>query len=123
MRTGILKALTLLTLLFLTGCEGIYSDLPSAARYEVRSTCADASVTYQAGQGSVQQSSVGATWEYQITNLDPGQFLYVSAQQRCESGTVTVSIYTRYAYGFDFELFKTASSNAAFGIATASGSY
>jgi hypothetical protein len=90
---------------------------PSAdVEYRVTGTRADLTYANATG-GTAQESRVTLPWSYRINGARTGQFLYISAQNTGDSGSVTVSIYKRGV------LFKTTTSTGAFVIATASGSF
>ena len=84
--------------------------------YVVSGSASYASVTLNNGEGGTEQyGKVAIPWSY----TDPSfadNFLYISAQNQGDRGTVTVKIYV------DGVLFKTSSSSGAYVIATASGS-
>jgi hypothetical protein len=73
----------------------------------------DVTLTNATG-GTEQYSSVRLPKTYSFDSF-PDSFLYISAQNQGESGTVKVSIYV------DGELFKTSSSSGAYVIASAHG--
>ena len=78
--------------------------------------CSDCSLTYQNSGGNTEQvANAGASWSYSFDG-DPGDFVYLSAQNNKASGSVTVTI------TLDGNTFKTANSSGAYVIATASGS-
>ena len=84
---------------------------------EYRVTGSRADLTYANAQGgTAQASSVTLPWSYKFS-ASTGQFLYISAQNTGDSGSITVSIYKRGV------LYRTTSSTGAFVIATASGSF
>jgi len=68
------------------------------------------------GRGGVteQFSAVDAAWRYRF-EAPSGQFLFLSAQNSCDRGVIVVEIYV------DGRLYKSARSEGAFVIATASG--
>ena len=83
--------------------------------YEVTGTATYASVTLNNGEGGTEQySKVAIPWSYTEKSFSDN-FLYVSAQNQGDRGTVTVKIYV------DGELFKTSTSSGAYVIASASG--
>ena len=117
--------------LVLTGCNA--SSEPSQlydVKYEVVTGGCQAFVTYEAAGRSVQQETVSSGWSYERT-AQSGDFLYVSAQNDCSSGGVQANIYKWEGPKYDsvlnpigsYVLYKTATSNGAYVIATASGSY
>ncbi len=83
--------------------------------YEITGSAIYASVTLNNGGGGTEQySKVAIPWSYTEQSF-ADNFLYVSAQNQGDRGTVTVKIYV------DGVLFKTSSSSGAYVIATASG--
>lgn len=85
---------------------------------EYRVTGSRASLTYSnCTAGTSQVGAANLPWSFTCSSVPSGQFVYISAQNTGDSGTVTVSIYKRGV------LYRTSSSTGAFVIATASGSY
>lgn len=127
MRTGILKSLTLLSLLFLAGCDALSGadapplDFSSTVRYEVLTSGCPANVTYSVGS-STQQNQVQNGWTYNFKISGVNEFLYVSAQNTCDSGSVQTNIYAHNYAETEFRLLYTAQSDGPYVIATASGS-
>ena len=108
-----------LVLLFLCACAEPSTRLTNTL-YTVSTSGCTASITYtnQFG-GTNQKTSVSSPWRLEF-QADFGQFLYISAQNDCDAGRVTVGI---YELSRD-ELWLTiddATSSGAFVIATASG--
>lgn len=84
--------------------------------YEVTGTARSASVTYQNGSGGTsQEADMAVPWRRSF-NMSGGDFLYISAQNQGEYGSVVTTIYV------DGALFKTSTSSGAYVIADASGS-
>jgi hypothetical protein len=83
--------------------------------YEITGTAIYVDVTLSNSTGGTEQySDVPLPKQYTYASFsDP--FVYISAQNQGESGTVTVSIY------INGNLFKTSTSSGAYVIATASG--
>lgn len=91
---------------------------PAAAALEYRVTGSRASLTYSnCSAGTSQIGAANLPWSFTCTSIPTGQFLYISAQNTGDSGTITVQIYKRGV------LYRESSSTGAFVIATASGSY
>lgn len=87
-----------------------------ALEYRVRGS--RASLTYEnCSGGTSQNSSANLPWSFTCPTFGSGQFVYISAQNTGDSGTITVQIYKRGV------LYKESSSSGAFAIATASGTY
>ena len=110
-----MKKVVLISTVFLCfGCE--LFDTSIDVEYKVTGTASEVDVTYENEDGGTsQQSNVSVPWSYSFTG-DPGDFVYISAQNQGESGSVTVTIYT------DGDKFKSSTSSGAYVIATASGS-
>jgi hypothetical protein len=89
---------------------------PPAVIYEITGTATKVDVTLaNASGGTEQYSNVSLPKKYTYNSFSDS-FLYVSAQNQGESGSVTVSIYV------NGKLFKTSRSSGAYVIADASGS-
>lgn len=82
--------------------------------YEFHGSCAG-DLTYVVGETTEQVDNAPSGWTKRFTGHD-GDFVYLSAQNTCASGTVSVRIAYR-----DREV-NAASSTGAYVIATASGS-
>ena len=83
--------------------------------YAVSGTTNKASLTYSNSQDGTVQQTVSLPWSIQYT-MKAGDFLYISAQNQNESGSVTTDIRINgYAY-------KNTTSAGAYVIATSSGS-
>jgi hypothetical protein len=86
-----------------------------AVVYKIDGSAEEVDVTLSNPTGGTEQySSVSLPYKYSYYSFSD-DFVYISAQNQGEYGTVRVSIYV------DGELFKTASSSGAYVIATASG--
>lgn len=83
-------------------------------RYEVVGTATAVDITMdRPGQTVSQYSAVSVPWTYQFI-ADKGDTVYISAQNRGKSGSVTVTI------SLDNETIEATTNSGAFGIATAS---
>jgi hypothetical protein len=86
--------------------------------YQVVGTARSASITYENMQGGTEQGDyklpIKKEWTY-TGSVPAGQFLYISAQNDSESGTVTCQILV------DGTVWKTSTSSGAYVICTASG--
>ena len=107
-------------LLLFIGCE-TSTDSQSkrySVRYEVTGTAKTVFITIENDTGGTSQyADVSIPWTYNFrTRKEEGTFVYVSAQNQGETGSVTASIYR------DEVLFKTSTSSGSYVIATASGS-
>jgi hypothetical protein len=126
-----LAAYILVTLGFLTACawffglfggRGNVTPVLSPANsttsyqvvYRVSGTTSSASLTYQNAQGGSEQKEVRLPWQLSLTGRS-GQFLYMSAQNSMQSGTVICEIMLN---GVSV---KTSTSEGAYKIATCSG--
>lgn len=108
----------------LSGCGGGDEQQPdnslNLVSYEVSGIFTNsADLTYRNSSGGTEQKTV--TLPHTIPTIgpyifSPGDFLYISAQNRASSGTITVTIKLNGA------TFKQSTSSGAFAIATASGS-
>lgn len=101
-------ALSIFILLTLISCKD-----ERDVRYEV--SCQSCDLTYSNKEDNTEQREVSGPWEYNF-EAEPNHFLYISAQNNRQSGTVAVKIY------WNDELLESASSSGAFVIATASAS-
>jgi hypothetical protein len=90
------------------------------ARVEYRVYGSDtefASLTYTNGQGGTEQSTsqrITPAWLYRLS-VDPGTFVYIAAQNKGESGSVTCEIRV------DGAAFKHSVSQGGYAIATCNG--
>ncbi len=82
--------------------------------YSVSGSTKSASLTYANSQGGTAQETVSVPWSKQYT-FKKGDFLYISAQNEQDTGSVTTDIRVNGV------LTKTATSSGAYVIATASG--
>lgn len=73
-------------------------------------------VTLTGAGGVTEQHEVGITWSYRF-RASPGDHLYLSVQNHCDRGSVSVAI-TK-----DGVLYRTARSTGPYVIATASGEF
>ena len=100
-----------LCILIISSCDIFDLDI----KYEVTGTADTVNITYKNEDGGTSQANgVSMPWTY-LFKAQPGDSVYLSAQNNGESGTVTVTIYK------DGSEFKKSSSTGAFCIATASG--
>ena len=84
--------------------------------YKVTGSASTVSLTYtNSNGGASQESDVSVPWSYSFKG-SPDDFVYISAQNQGDNGSVTVTIYKNGSS------FKTSTSNGAYVIATASGS-
>jgi len=85
--------------------------------YRVSGSAYSVFITYVNKTEGTSQEYSNTPWSYSWSGAKSGQFLYVSAQNQWDTGSVTVEIYK------NGNLFKTSTSTGAYVIATASGSY
>jgi len=83
--------------------------------YEITGSAESVNVTLANGTGGTEQYSFAYIPKKYAYSSFPESFLYISAQNNGEYGTVTVSIYV------NGKMFKTSSSSGAYVIADASG--
>jgi hypothetical protein len=112
-----IKALALLcvVLITITGCskESFQTDY----KYEVSGTSGDYSITCEgAPSGTVQFDNVGSGWTYEWTQSGT-RWLYISAQNNRNSGTVTVKIIRKG------KVLAQQTSSGAYVITTVDGTY
>lgn len=102
--------------LTLIGCSPQASAEPiTKVVYEVTGTATAVDITIATPQGGTEQYiNVGLPSKFTYKGF-PGYFLYVSTQNRGESGSVTVTIYVNDI------VYKRSTSQGAYAIAEASG--
>lgn len=94
--------------------SGCLSTTTHTVKYEVTGSASKVFVTYENEYGGTSQEEVYLPWSYTFT-AESGDYVYISAQNLGDSGSVTVTIYK------DGEVFKTSTSSGGYVIATASG--
>lgn len=110
-----ISSLILLLGFLLFACDNPL-DSSIDVEYKVTGTAETVSITYENSDGGCsQESDVSIPWSYSFTG-ESGDFVYISAQNQGETGSVTVTIKT------DGDVFKQSTSEGAYVIATASGS-
>lgn len=114
MRTRL--ATLLFALLTFSAC-GSSPDSVKSVTYRVDGTATQVAITYANSSEGTSQITTTTPWTLQFQDPTEGQFLYVSAQNQHETGSVHVSITKNGT------LYKESTSTGAFVIATASGSY
>lgn len=87
--------------------------------YHVSGSALTASLTYQNATGGTEQHDVALPWERELT-MKYGDFVYLSAQNNGDSGSVSCLIIA--AIGNEATRVAGAVSAADYGIATCSGS-
>ncbi|MEA3475104.1 MAG: MmpS family transport accessory protein [Candidatus Cloacimonadota bacterium] len=100
-------------LVVLIGCS--IFDFSIDVKYEVTGSANKVDVTYaNKDEGTSQANDVSIPWSYSFEG-EGDQFVYISAQNQGQSGSVTVTIYR------DGKKFKRSTSTGAYCIASASG--
>ena len=93
-----------------------YSSNHKKIKYEISGSASSVSVTYSdKNDGTAQISEAYLPWSYEFTATN-SHFLYLSAQNNGEYGSVKVTIY------IDNVVYKTTSSRGSYVIASVSGS-
>ena len=101
----------LLAAIILSSCDFFIGMM----EYEVTGSASSVDVTYaNESGGTSRQSGVSLPWSYSFTG-DPGDFVYILAENKGATGSVTATIYKN---GNEF---KTSTSSAPYGTAEASG--
>lgn len=111
---------SLMFISLVSGCGGQSSEEKLPETYSVTYSVtglstSSASLTYENSTGGTSQETVNLPWSKTMT-FKRDAFLYISAQNKSNIGTVTVSIKANNI------TIKTSTSNGAYAIATASGS-
>ena len=103
--------LSILLLFLCSSCGGFYKTV----KYTVSGTSNHYSVTYSTKDGGTsQEGNIQNNWTYTF-KTSMNEFLYISAQNQLDSGSVTVKIY------INGSLYKTTTSSGPYVIASASG--
>jgi len=109
--------------MLLSGCVSVATPAPYKVpeaptsykiTYRVSGTAKGASLTYANAQGGTEQIEVKIPWQQSFT-VKKGAFLYLSAQNIGESGSVTAEIL------LDGRAWKSSTSSGAYVIASCSG--
>lgn len=109
------RSLVALSLVALAGCGGSSGPSLPSVTYNVSGSAREVAVTYANASEGTSQATVSVPWSHSFTCTKSGQFLYISAQNQGQTGTVTVRI-TKSG-----TTYKESTSSGAFVIATASG--
>ena len=86
-----------------------------SVEYKVSGSANSASITYSNAQGGTEQQKINLPWSKSFT-VTSGSFLYISAQNEGDSGSVTCQILVNGS------VYKTSTSSGAYVIADCSGS-
>ena len=90
-------------------------DTSIDVRYEVTGSAESVDITYENLNGGISQvTGMPLTWSITITG-NPGDYVYLSAFNRGDSGNVTVTIYD------DGDVFRRATSEGGHVTASVSG--
>lgn len=111
-------SLFLLVLFAFTGCEELGLGADTSVKYEITGNVSSVDITINNKNDDTEQhSDVPLPWTYEFT-IPSGQyfFLYVSAQNNDNSGSVTTTIY------LNDEVEETNTSTGAYVISTSSTS-
>ena len=113
MKNNILAIWVCTMILLIVSSSGCLSTTYNV-KYEVTGSASKVFITYQNENGGTSQEEASVPWSYSFT-AESGDFVYVSAQNQGDNGSVTVTIYK------DGEVFKTSTSSGGYVIATADG--
>ncbi|MCK5785717.1 MAG: hypothetical protein KAH54_04055 [Candidatus Sabulitectum sp.] len=90
-------------------------DTSISVRYEVTGSAETVNITYENGSGGISQlTGISLPWSHKFS-ADPDDYVYLFAQNQGETGSITVTIYS------DGDVFKRATSEGAFVVASVSG--
>ncbi|MCK5133552.1 MAG: hypothetical protein KAR40_15535 [Candidatus Sabulitectum sp.] len=90
-------------------------DTSIDVRYEVVGSAETVNITFENGSGGVSQmADIALPWSHSFS-ADPDDYVYLYAQNQGESGSITVTIYK------DGDVFKRATSEGAYVVASVSG--
>lgn len=103
------RRLLLLFTVLLAACGG-----PRPVTYRITGTTGNVDITLTNASGGTEQRNVKPPYELTFDGAS-GQALYISGQNKWDAGAVTCEILV------DGKVVQTATSSAAFGIATCSG--
>ena len=106
--------LPLIILLSLTACPLFQKQVKYKVTCTATPNLVDITIENEDG-GTSQFADVATPWAYEFESTKDA-FVYVSAQNQQNNGSVTVTIY------INGDVFKTSTSTGAYVIATASGS-
>lgn len=104
----------LLTIFFVSCLTSPEENKTRDVKFEVKGTTPEVSVTIGMGDKTEQYANVYTPWTKKV-QMQKDEFVYLSAQNEREGGTVRVIIWV------DGKIFKEASSSGSYVIATVSG--
>lgn len=109
-----MKQLVLFVTLLLMACSNPF-DSSIAVKYEVTGTAELVNVTYQNNNGGISQvTDASLPWSMTFSG-NPEDYVYLSAQNQEETGSITVTIYKNN------DVFKSATSTGSYVVASVSG--
>ena len=109
-----MKKLILIVALLLIACSNPF-DSSITVKYEVTGSAELVNVTYQNNNGGISQiTDVVLPWSMTFSG-NPEDYVYLSAQNQGETGSITVTIYK------DNDIFKSATSSGSYVVASVSG--
>ncbi len=113
---GVIAVLAIAIIIGVCASAGNELSKDHDVKYEVTGSAQSADITYQNEDGGTSQlSDEPLPWSISFKG-DAMDFVYVSAQNKGETGSVTATIYK------DGEQFKSSTSSGAYVIASADGS-
>ena len=90
-------------------------DTSIDVRYEVVGSAESVNITFENGSGGISQvANVSLPWSHSFS-ANPDEYVYLYAQNQGETGSITLTIYK------DGDVFKRATSEGAFVVASVSG--
>ena len=108
------KIFVVIPLLMLLACSNPF-DSSIDVRYEVTGSAETVNITYENDSGGISQvTNVPLPWSITFSG-DLEDYVYLSAQNQGETGSVTVTIFK------NGDVFKRATSEGSFVIASVSG--
>lgn len=119
-KEDLMKRLTLMSVILfivfgLSGCDGDLFPTVYEVKYNVTGSAFRVDITYQDEDGErTQLTNVALPWEYSI-EVEEDQEVYISAQNKGETGSVTVTIYR------DDVEFRKSTNSGPYMTATAQG--
>jgi hypothetical protein len=113
---GVIAVIAIVAIIAICVSAGNELSKTYGVKYEVTGSAQSVDLTYQNEDGGTSQlSDVSLPWSLSFKG-DALDFVYISAQNQGETGTVTATIYR------DGEQFKSSTSSGAYVIASADGS-
>ncbi|MCD4707723.1 MAG: MmpS family protein [Candidatus Sabulitectum sp.] len=101
-------------LLLVVACSNPF-DTSIRVKYEVVGSAETVNITFENGSGGISQmANVALPWSHSFS-ADSDDYVYLYAQNQGETGSITVTIYK------DGDVFKRATSEGAYVVASVSG--